>query len=316
MSFFEQTGKKAIGTRLRRLSEWITEDAAQIYTLYGVTLQPKWFPVYYVLSGGEAKTITSIAEEIEHSHVSVSKIIREMAKSGLITFGSDENDARKNLVSLSELGLAINDKIAPQFEDVGNAIEAIMAQSNHDLWKAIEEWEFLLSQKSLLQRVIEQRKARESQAVKIVDYNPTYQQAFRDLNVEWISKYFKMEPADYQALDHPQSYILDKGGHILVALYQDQPVGVCALIKKDHPVFDYELGKMAVSPAAQGKNIGFLLGKAILDKARELGARNVFLESNTLLKPAIGLYYKLGFEKISGYPSPYERSNIQMMVVL
>lgn len=316
MSFFEQTGKKAIGTRLRRLSEWITEDAAQIYTLYGVTLQPKWFPVYYVLSGGEAKTITSIAEEIEHSHVSVSKIIREMAKSGLVAFGSDENDARKNLVSLSELGLAINAKIAPQFEDVGNAIEAIMAQSNHDLWKAIEEWEFLLSQKSLLQRVIEQRKARESQAVKIVDYTPIYQQAFRDLNVEWISKYFKMEAADYQALDHPQSYILDKGGHILVALYQDQPVGVCALIKKDHPVFDYELGKMAVSPAAQGKNIGFLLGKAILDKARELGARNVFLESNTLLKPAIGLYYKLGFEKISGYPSPYERSNIQMMVEL
>ncbi len=212
MSFFEQTGKKAIGTRLRRLSEWITEDAAQIYTLYGVTLQPKWFPVYYVLSGGEAKTITSIAEEIEHSHVSVSKIIREMAKSGLITFGSDENDARKNLVSLSELGLAINAKIAPQFEDVGQAIEAIMAQSNHDLWKAIEEWEFLLSQKSLLQRVIEQRKARESQSVKIVDYNPTYQQAFRDLNAEWISKYFKMEPADYQALDHPQSYILDKEG--------------------------------------------------------------------------------------------------------
>ena len=316
MSFFEQTGKKAIGTRLRRLSEWITEDAAQIYTLYGVTLQPKWFPVYYVLSGGEAKTITSIAEQIEHSHVSVSKIIREMAKSGLITFGSDENDARKNLVSLSELGLAINAKIAPQFEDVGNAIEAIMAQSNHDLWKAIEEWEFLLSQKSLLQRVVEQRKARESQAVKIVDYNPTYQQAFRDLNVEWIAKYFKMEAADYQALDHPQSYILDSGGHILVALYQEQPVGVCALIKKDHPVFDYELGKMAVSPAAQGKNIGFLLGKAILDKARALGARNVFLESNTLLKPAISLYYKLGFEKISGYPSPYERSNIQMMVEL
>lgn len=102
----------------------------------------------------------------------------------------------------------------------------------------------------------------------------------------------------------------------MVALYQEQPVGVCALIKKDHPVFDYELGKMAVSPAAQGKNIGFLLGKAILDKARALGARNVFLESNTLLKPAISLYYKLGFEKISGYPSPYERSNIQMMVEL
>lgn len=316
MAFFEQTGKKAIGTRLRRLSEWITEDAAQIYTLYGVELQPKWFPVYYVLSGGEAKTITQIADEIEHSHVSVSKIIREMAKQGLINFGSDANDARKNLVNLSEKGLAINTKISAQYEDVGKAIDAISAQSNHDLWKAIEEWEFLLGQKSLLQRVVEQRKARESQSVRIVEYTPEYQQAFRDLNVEWISKYFKMEAADYQALDHPQSYILDQGGHILVALYQNEPVGVCALIKKEHPVFDYELAKMAVSPKAQGKSIGFLLGQACLDKARSLGAKKVFLESNTLLKPAINLYYKLGFEKISGYPSPYERSNIQMVVDL
>lgn len=316
MPFFEQTGIKAIGTRLRRLSEWITEDAAQIYKQYGVELQPKWFPVYFVLSNGEAKTITAIATEIEHSHVSVSKIIREMAKNGLINFGTDENDARKNLVSLTGKGMAINAKIAPQFIDVEQAIENMIAQSNHNLWKAIEEWEFLLSQKSLMERVKDQRKSRESQAVAIVDYEPKYQQPFRDLNAEWISKYFKMEAADYQALDHPQTYILDQGGHILVALYQGQAVGVCALIQTKHPEFDYELAKMAVSPLAQGKNIGYLLGLAILDKARSLGAKKVFLESNTILKPAISLYYKLGFEKVSGYPSPYERSNIQMVVEL
>ena len=32
--------------------------------------------------------------------------------------------------------------------------------------------------------------------VKIVDYEPTYQQSFRDLNEEWISKFFKMEASD------------------------------------------------------------------------------------------------------------------------
>ncbi len=76
------------------------------------------------------------------------------------------------------------------------------------------------------------------------------------------------------------------------------------------------LAKMAVSPKAQEKNIGWLLGQAALDKARELGAQKVFLESNTILKPAINLYHKLGFQKITGYPSPYERSNIQMAITL
>lgn len=57
-----------------------------------------------------------------------------------------------------------------------------------------------------------------------------------------------MEEADYKALDHPKEYILDKGGAILVALYKDEPVGVCALCKMDHPLYDYELAKLACQP--------------------------------------------------------------------
>ena len=119
-----------------------------------------------------------------------------------------------------------------------------------------------------------------------------------------------MEEADYKALDNPKEYILDKGGIILVALYDDEPVGVCALIKMNDT--DFEMAKMAVSPKAQGKNIGFLLGEAIVKTAKELGASKLYLESNTILKPAINLYYKLGFQKVAGLPTPYKRCNIQM----
>lgn len=168
----------------------------------------------------------------------------------------------------------------------------------------------------MMQRDEEQSKIQVENQIQIVDYEPQYQQCFRDLNVEWISKYFKMEESDYLALDDPEGHILDEGGCIIVALYQDEPVGVCALLKSHLPDFDYQLGKMAVSPKAQGKSIGYLLGKEILEKARALGAKKVFLESNTILVPAINLYRKLGFEQIEGYPSPYERSNIQMVVEL
>jgi GNAT superfamily N-acetyltransferase len=74
----------------------------------------------------------------------------------------------------------------------------------------------------------------------------------------------------------------------------------------------FELAKMAVAPGAKGKGIGLLLGQACIDKARALGAGRVYLESNTKLRPAISLYHKLGFRKIAGPPSPYERCNIQM----
>jgi len=64
---------------------------------------------------------------------------------------------------------------------------------------------------------------------------------------------------------------------------------------------------MAVSSKAQGKNIGFLLGNTAVKKAIELGAKNIYLESNTILKPAINLYQKLGFRKVAGHATPYKR---------
>src|SRR3954451_6358532 len=111
-----------------------------------------------------------------------------------------------------------------------------------------------------------------------------------------------MEEADYKALDNPKGYILDKGGCILVAIYNDEPVGVCALIKMDNPQYDYESAKMAVTPKARGKNIGWLLGQASIKRAKSLGASKIYLESNTILTPAISLYYKLGFQQVAGLP--------------
>lgn len=312
MDFYNNAGKMALGSRLRRLSEQITEDAGQVYAMYNVSLQPKWFPVFHALSQGQDKTITAIAEEIGHSHPSVSTIIREMVKQGIVLEKKDKLDGRKTVVTLSKKGKELVNTIAPQYTDVTNAIEDALAQTRHDLWKAIEEWEFLLNQKSLLRRVQEQKKLRESRDVQIVDYTPAYQQSFRDLNEQWISQYFKMEAADHKALDNPQQNIIDKGGYIFVALYNNEPVGVCALMKMDDPVYEYELAKMAVSPKAQGKNIGWLLGKAVIDKARSLGAKKLYLESNTILQPAINLYHKLGFQKVIGHATPYERCNIQM----
>ncbi len=155
-----------------------------------------------------------------------------------------------------------------------------------------------------------------SASLEIIEYTPAYRSAFSDLNKEWISKYFVMEETDYKALDHPDTYIIDKGGYILVALYNQVPLGVCALVKMNDPDYDYELSKMAVSPAAQGKKIGWKLAQAIIDKARTLGAKKLYLESNTILEPAINLYRKLGFTEVAGRQSSYDRANIKMELVL
>lgn len=314
MDFYSQTGKVALGSRLRRLSESLTEDAAKIYVLYDVALDPKWFPIFYVLLHKESAAITEIAQIIGHSHPSVSQIVKEMSNRGLATTEKDHKDARVSVVRLSDAGKQLVPNLEKQCIDVTKAVEELLLETQHDLWKAMEEVEFLLANKSFFDRVQEVRKAREQQSIKIIDYLPEFHYDFKRLNSEWIEKYFKLEESDRQSLNYPDEKILKPGGHIYMALNNDEVVGTCALIKLDNDT--YELAKMAVTEKARGKGIGWLLGKAVINKARELGAKRVFLESNTVLQPAINLYQKLGFRKIVGQPSPYKRCNIQMELEL
>jgi len=148
----------------------------------------------------------------------------------------------------------------------------------------------------------------------ITGYEPKYAPDFKRLNVEWIEKYFTVEEHDLEELNNPDEYIISKGGYILFALYNDTVVGTCALIKTGDR--EYYLAKMGVTPAMHGKQIGKKLGLACLEKAKEVGARRVWLESNRILIAAISLYRKLGFVEIPIDHSPYARADIRMEIIV
>lgn len=150
--------------------------------------------------------------------------------------------------------------------------------------------------------------------VQIINYEPQYKEAFKALNEEWIKTFFTMEAGDYKLLDNPEEHIIHKGGHIVFALLDNEAVGTCALVKISDEPLRFELSKMAVSPKAQGKKIGYLVGQALVDKARELNAESIFLETNSVLVPAIKLYEKLGFKHMPVSGSAYERCDTQMLL--
>lgn len=316
MDFFEKAGKVALGSRLRILSEKMMEDAANMYQHNEIGMQPKWFPVVYLLHEEAEMGITDIARYIRHSHPSVSKIAREMSKAGIAKFSKDKTDKRRSLLSLTAKGKEVAEKLQYQMIDVDNAVGSILSQSTHDIWKAVAELEYFLEQKSMYRRVLDEKKKRERANIKIVSYQPKYREAFKTINEEWINQFFTLEEEDRKLLDHPKKNILDKNGFIYIALYKDEPVGTCALVPIDDPEYDYELGKMGVIPKAKGLGIGWLLGQAVVDKARSMGSKKLYLETNMVLAPAIRLYEKMGFKKISGHPSPYARCNMQMELEL
>ncbi len=306
----------AIGTRLRLLSEHLTEQSAQIYNDYNNNMKPKWFPVFFILCEKSPLGITEIAQQIGQSHPSVSIVVKELLKEGLVFETKDEKDARKNLIDVTEKGRLLHEELKQTYDDVATVIEMLSNKTTNKLWQALDEFEYLLDQKSMKNRVAEVRKKREVEHIEIVPYESIYATDFKKLNQRWIEEYFVMEESDHKSLDHPQEYIINPGGHIIMALYNKKVVGTCALIKVDDPVYDYELAKMAVDPSVHGKGIGRIVCNKMIEIAKKEEAKRIFLESNTILTPAIKLYQKLGFTKMINRPSPYERSNIQMELIL
>ncbi len=317
MDFFERTGKMAIGSRLRVLTETLTRDAASIYGLYGVEIKPKWFTVFYSLTDEQPQSVTAIAREIGQSHPSVSTIVKEMIKAGLIAEVDDKSDRRCTLLTLTEYGKSLSNELIAELRDVERAVEQISSECDNDLWAAIADWEKALARKSILQRVKEIKERREHSEVEIVEFQPQYKKAFYELNRKWIEQYWELEPHDIEVLENPDKHILEKGGHIFVALYNGFPVGVCALCPMpEESAYDFELAKLAVNNSIQRKGIGRRLCDAVIDKARELGGEKLFLESNTRLKPAIAMYRKLGFKELPEYHPAYARGDIQMELPL
>jgi ribosomal protein S18 acetylase RimI-like enzyme len=149
--------------------------------------------------------------------------------------------------------------------------------------------------------------------IQILDYTQQHQPYFEKLNRDWIEKYFWMEPIDYDVLQHPDVHILNKGGHILMAQYNNEVVGTVALKHVQGSV--YEFTKMAVDDKHQGLKIGLRLAEAAIEKAKSLNATSIILYSSTKLPPALALYRKVGFSEIP-LDGPYKRSDIKMELVL
>lgn len=168
LNLFDKTGVMAIGTRLRMLNERLSKDAQKMMALYEIDIKLKWYPVIFELIEDEnPKTVTQIANDIGQSHVSVIKTVKEMVKEGMIIESKDKNDARKTNLQLSALGKQRIGKLDFLHKDETFAIEKMLEKTNHNLWHALDEFEKLLDEKSVYERVLDEQGKRESLKSKI-----------------------------------------------------------------------------------------------------------------------------------------------------
>lgn len=310
-----ELGLLALGSRLRRLSDRLMTDAAAIYRTENVTFEPSWFPLFRLLAAEGPATVGDAAAALGVTHARVSQSSRAMIAGGVAASTKDTDDERRTVLSLTPNGHSLVNALQPIWNSLHHALRDVVAATGVDLLAVLDGLEHALDERAIPERAAEYRRAQLGDAVTIVDYEPRWARDFEELNVEWLERWFAVEPVDREMFARPKAVILDKGGAIFFALLEGRIVGTCALVATGP--YSYELTKMAVAPELRGRQIGRKLAQHAIGAARQRGAGAISLVTNSGLTPAVALYRSLGFRVTRVGPHPkYQRGDLSMELTL
>ena len=151
--------------------------------------------------------------------------------------------------------------------------------------------------------------------IKFREFTAKDSEQFKALNIEWLKKYFEVEPIDERVLSNPRSEILDSGGFIFMAEIKDEVIGTFAFIKKGNQIFEFS--KMAIDPKFRNKGYGNVMIQFAISFAKKYRWNKIILYSNRILKNSIHLYFKYGFIEVPMEADViYSRGNIKMELEL
>lgn len=317
MDIIKELKELAFASRLKRLSERLSKDVSLLYSKLDIDFEARWFSILYTLNRKSPMAVTEIAHSLGLTHTAINQLTKEMYKKGLLYSSKGKKDERQRLIYLSDKGKKVAKKLQPVWKEIGAATKELVESSGYDFFAAIEKIEEALDEQDMYERVWIRLKGKHPGEIEIREYSPALKKYFKSLNYEWLEEYFEVEETDKKILTDPKGKIVKNGGAIFFACLDDKVVGTCALIK--HRDGTLELAKMAVTKRYQGRGIGAKLMQAIINRASEMNAEAIYLQTSDKLKTANYLYQKFGFKKTNENPfkpSRYARTTFLLKLDL
>lgn len=319
MDKMKSFGSLSLGSRLKRLSDRLIQNVVEIYQAQGINLSPSYFPLFNLIHHQGPQSVTEAADQLGVSHPAISKIAQKMIKEGWLIKTADPCDTRRNLLSFSLQSEELLQKIKPIWLHIKEYLDQLMAKQNHSLLVALDEFEQVIDRQGFVQPVLSNiKQAIQRQELEIISWDSNLREHFKRLNMQWLDQYFdgELTDLDIEALNNPEGYYLSRGGAIWFARYQGNIVGCVSLARHRSDLF--EISKMAVVDGLQGLGIGSQLMIAALEKARQYGATDVYLETAACLTRGVKFYQRFGFQ-IQPHPlgkSIYPRADLYMTLTL
>lgn len=153
MDLVHELGELALATRLKRLSERLSNDVSKIYKESDVDFEAKWFLILSLLQKEKIMAITAIADSLQLSHPAIVQFVQELTQKKLIKTVADKSDGRKRMVSLTVTGKKTMEQIAPILTSIKEENKKWIEGASANILQVLTELEQALDEKSMYQRV-------------------------------------------------------------------------------------------------------------------------------------------------------------------
>jgi GNAT superfamily N-acetyltransferase len=112
----------------------------------------------------------------------------------------------------------------------------------------------------------------------------------------------------------PGKYAPPRGALLLARANDGLPLGCVALRELDDECC--EMKRLYLVPSARGLGLGRALTVAVIEEAKRLGYRELWLDTLPTMRAAQDLYAQLGFEPIAAYYQPTPAGTVFMALRL
>lgn len=129
--FLVQMEYEGLTSRLKRLSDALLYSTKDLYKSEGLDIEPNWNLIFRLLQEHDNMTITEMADTLQFSHPAVVKIVKKMKRKGYIDTREDNQDKRKQVLSLTPKAHRHIAVFKPYWEAGTEVTRDILADSPH-----------------------------------------------------------------------------------------------------------------------------------------------------------------------------------------
>lgn len=157
MDFISQLKELAIGSRLKRLSDRLFQDAVLIYKSLNIDFESRWFSIFRLLMTVKSPlSILDIAKALRITHPAVNQIAGEMIERGIVYEVDDPTDRRKRLIGLTEKGLTMVPQLEKVWQQMHDCIASALEEVDPQFLNSVGKLEQSLDRASWYQRFIKE----------------------------------------------------------------------------------------------------------------------------------------------------------------